>query len=129
MCEYDLAGRYTWLEGGSGGGGAGYAGGVGGNGGSGTCDSGGTGISCGLFGCFGVDYIYGWAVPGGGGGGGSTFVGGALGAGYGWPNPAPSGTNTNSPGGAVLLGTWPAKTLAGPMIVASAPVRAISWSG
>ncbi len=128
--RYDSAGGFYWLEGGSGGGGAGYAGGQAGTGGSGSCNMGG-GISCGL-GCWGLEYAYGWSWPGGGGGGGSSWAGGALGAGYGWANPAPGsapqGETAYTPGGAILLGTWPAKSLTGPMVVSSAKVGTSTWS-
>ncbi len=132
--EYSSSGAYGWIEGGAGGGGGGYLAGAGGSAGSTTCDSGGTGISCGIFGCYGVNYIYGWAIPGGGGGGGSTWDGGALGSSFGWSNPAPGpgsvpqGQTASSPGGGILLGTWPAESLTGPMVVASAPVGAASWA-
>ncbi len=130
--EYQPAGHYTWLEGGGGGGGGGFAGGGAGAWGSAPCYPGGTGIGCGAFGCYGVSYIFGWAVPGGGGGGGSSWAGGALGAGYGWASPAPGsspqGQTAYTPGGAILLGTWPAKSLAGPMVVSSAKVGTSTWS-
>jgi hypothetical protein len=76
--------------------------------------------------------IYGWGNPGGGGGGGSSWErkGEALGTGIGWWNWAPSqvspGQTSRSPGGAVVLGSWPAKNLTD-VIIASAPVGSISW--
>lgn len=121
---------YTSLEGGSGGGGGGYTGGGAGgtdSGGS-TYQSWGTGISCGLFGCWGIQANFGWFTPGGGGGGGSSWAGGAIGASYGWLNDAPPtsavpwGGLAQSPGGVTILGSWPAKTMTGPMVVASVPV-------
>jgi hypothetical protein len=39
----------------------------------------------------------------------------------------PQGQTGSSPGGAVVLGSWPAETLTGLSVIASAPVGSISW--
>jgi len=130
---FEYSGPSYELGGGGGGGGGGWGGGQAGTSGGSYCSSGG-GISTGIFGSYGLAWIYGWGIPGGGGGGGSSWEGGALGTGIGWWNPAPSpgqvatGKTLNSSGGAVVLGSWPAETLTGLSVISSAPVGSTSWS-
>jgi hypothetical protein len=121
---FEYQGPSYELDSGGGGGGGGYAGGQAGTSGTTSCNPGSI---------LGLSWIYGWGNPGGGGGGGSSWEGGALGTGIGWRNPAPApsqvspGQTSSSPGGAVVLGSWPAKTLTGLSVIASAPVGSISW--
>jgi len=129
---FEYAGPSYELDSGGGGGGGGYGGGQAGTSGTTSCSSGGGFVN--FFGKNGLAWIYGWGIPGGGGGGGSSWEGGALASGIGWWNPAPTpgqvppGQTSNSPGGAVVLGSWPAETLIGLSVIASAPVGSTSWA-